>query len=115
MIRFHNLQNGDYDKHCLWFLHQCNSRIFSANFVSGDKTGFALNGAVNNHNVRMYAPANQPPDFHFNVSDSWQKFTVWVGLCGNADMLRPCFFNGNINGKSYLNKVLLLMTVLFEN
>ena len=41
-----------------------------ANFVIGDKAGFALNGPENNHNVRMYAPANQLSDFHYNVIDT---------------------------------------------
>ena len=35
--------------------------------------GFALNGAMNNHNVRMYAPSNQPPNFYYNVDGSCQK------------------------------------------
>ena len=60
-------------------------------------------GAVNNRNVRMHALANQPPDFQYNVNDSRQKLTVWVGLCGNSDMLGPFFFDGNVNGQSYLN------------
>ena len=60
-----------------------------------------LNGAVNDHNIRMYAPANQPPDFLYNVNDRCQKLTVWVGLYGNGDMLGPFFFDGNVNGQSY--------------
>ena len=46
---------------------------------------FALNGALNNRNVRMYVPANQTPDFHCNVNDSPQKLTVLVGLYGNGN------------------------------
>ena len=60
-----------------------------------------LHGARNNHNVRMYAPANQPPDFYYNVNDSRQKPTVWVRLSRNGDMLGSFFFDGNVNGKSY--------------
>ena len=51
------------------------------NFVGGCEAGFALNGAVNNLNVRMYVPAYQPPDFHYDVNDSRQKFIAWIGLC----------------------------------
>ena len=51
---------------------------------------------MNNHNIQMYAPANQLPYFHYNVNDSRQKLTVWVGLCGNGNMLRPFFFDGNM-------------------
>ena len=50
----------------------------------------------------MYAPANQPPDFHYYVNDSHQKLTVLVGLCEN-DMLDPFFFDKNVNIQSYLN------------
>ena len=67
----------------------------------------------------MYAPANQPPHFHCNVNDSHQKLTVWVGLCGNSDILGPFFFDRKVNGQSCLNylhdEVILLMTVLFQN
>ena len=58
---------------------------------------------MNNRNVRMYAPSNQPPGFRYNVNDSRQKLTVWVELCGNGNMLGPFFFDGNVNGQSYLN------------
>ena len=50
----------------------------------------------------MYAPANQPPDFHYYVNDSHQKLTVLVGLREN-DMLDPFFFDENVNIQSYLN------------
>ena len=62
------------------FLHQYSNRRFVENFVIGDEAGVTLNGEVNNHKVRMYAPANQPPDFLYNVNVSCQKLTVWVGL-----------------------------------
>ena len=56
-------------------IFQCKQR-FLANFVNGDEAGFALNSAVSIHNVQMYAPANQPRDFHCNVNNSRQKLTV---------------------------------------
>ena len=67
----------------------------------------------------MYAPAKQLPGFHYNVNDSHQKLTVWIGFCGNGNILGPFFFDGNVNGQSYLNllndEVMPLMTVLFQN
>ena len=67
----------------------------------------------------MYTPANQPTDFPYNVNDSHQKLTVWVGLYGNGNMSGSFFFDGNVNGQSYLNllndEVIPLMTVLFQN
>ena len=99
MIRRHNLKGGDYEKHsrfCQWFLHQYRNRRFLANFIIiGDEVGFTLNGAVNNHDVGMYAPANQPPDFYCNFNDNRQKLTIRVGLCRNYDMFGPFF--GNVN------------------
>ena len=62
MIRHHNLKYGDCQRRshfCQWFLQQCNNRRFLANFVIDDEARFALN----NHNVQMYAPANQPQNF----------------------------------------------------
>ena len=122
MIRRHNLTYGHYERGSRfyqWFLHQCNNRRFLANFVTGYEAGFALNDAVNNHDVRMYAPAKQLPGFHYNVNDSHQKLTVWIGFCGNGNILGPFFFDGNVNGQSYLNllndEVMPLMTVLFQN
>ena len=74
---------------------------------------------MNNHNVRMYALANQAPDLLCNVNDSRQTLTVWAGLCGNGHMLGPFFFDRKVNGQSYLNllndKVITLMTVSFQN
>ena len=69
--------------------NKCNDRRFLANFVISDEGGFALNGAVNNHNVRMYVPANQPQYLHYSVNDSRPKLTLWLGLCGNGDMFLP--------------------------
>ena len=48
------------------------SKILSK-LVFVDKAVLAINGAVSNHNVQMYAPANQPPDSHYYVSDSHQN------------------------------------------
>ena len=126
MIRCHNLTDGDPERSShfyQWFLHQCNNRRFLANFVIGNEARFALNGALNNHNVRMHALANQSLDFHYKVNvmvyDSRQKLTVWVRLCGNSDMLNVFFFDGNIIEQSYINllndEIIRLMTVLFQN
>ena len=35
----------------------------------------------------MYAPANQPPEFHYNVNNSSEKLSVWVRLRINGDIL----------------------------
>ena len=67
----------------------------------------------------MYEPENQSPDFHYNVNDTRQKLTTWVGLCRNGDMLGPFFFDENFYGRSYLNllndEVIPLMSVISKS
>ena len=77
---------------------------FLAKFGFGNEAGFSLNGSVNNHNIRMFASVNQPPDFYFDISNSSKKVTVWLGRCGNGDMLGPFFFNRNVNGPALSSK-----------
>ena len=106
MIRRHNLKDGYYERRsrfCQWLLHQCNNGRFLANFLNGGEAGFVLNDAINHFIVRMYTPENEPPDFHYNANDSRQKCTVWMGLCGNSDILGPFFFDRNVNRQSCLN------------
>ena len=31
-----------------------------------------------------------------------QKISVWAGLCGNGTVLGPLFYEGNLNGETYL-------------
>ena len=61
-----------------------------------------MNGKVNTQNVREYAPIGQAPEFNFNVNMSRQKLTVWLGLCGNGQVIGPFFFERNVNGVRYL-------------
>ena len=68
----------------------------------GDEAGFALNGEVNSHNVREYAPKEHPPAFNFQRNNSRAKLTVLAGLCGNGLIVGPYIFEQNVNGHSYL-------------
>ena len=85
-----------------WFIQHCQDRNFMANFVIGDEAIFALNGVVNTHNVREYAPKGHPPEFNYDRNDSRAKLTVWAGLCGNGVMLGPHVFDRNVDGIAYL-------------
>ena len=33
---------------------------------------------------------------------SREKLSVWIGLCGNGELIGPFFFDGNVNGEAYL-------------
>ncbi|KAF2361214.1 hypothetical protein FHG87_008027 [Trinorchestia longiramus] len=59
-----------------WFL-QRNVRLVD-DIVAGDEAAFHLNGKVNDHNVRTYAPKNQPPNFNFDVEISREKVSVSI-------------------------------------
>ncbi|KAF2354480.1 hypothetical protein FHG87_014760 [Trinorchestia longiramus] len=80
-------------KFAQWFL-QGNVR-FVDDIVVGDEAAFHLNGKVNDHIVRTYAPKNQPPNFNFDVGILREKVSVWMGFCGNGHVISPYFYNNN--------------------
>ena len=89
-----------------WLVDRCaRNEEFLRSFVIGDEAGFAMNGQVNTQNVREYAASGQPPEFNFDVNISREKLTVWVGLCGNGQIIWPFFFNRNIDGLNYLQMI----------
>ena len=105
MIRRHELFPGDPARRlalCNWLLAR--APRFLEDLSIGDEAGFALNGSVNTHNVRQYAPRGQKPlDFSYEKRDSRQKLTVWIGLIGNGDIIGPYFsFNGISMGRIIL-------------
>ena len=62
-----------------------------------------MNRTVTTRNVRCYAPKRHSPLEHaFSKSMSREKLSVWIGLRGNGELIGPFFFEGNINGKAYL-------------
>jgi hypothetical protein len=104
----HELKDQDFGRRLefsRWFAGQCNNPRFLYNLVVGDEASFALNGRVNSHNVRMYAEKGHPPPFHFDESCTRSKLSVWAGICGNGCLVGPYFFEGNVNGRSYLEMI----------
>ena len=85
-----------------WFNERCRNQNFLQSIIIGDEAGFALNGEVNSHNVREYAPKGNPPSLNFERTNSRAKLTIWAALCGNGVILGPYFFDGNVNGLAYL-------------
>ena len=77
-------------------------KFFLQSMIIGDEAGFALNGEVNSHNVREYAPKGNPPTFNFERTNSRAKLTIWAALCGNGVILEYYFFYGNVNDMAYL-------------
>ena len=105
----HELKPRDYSRrinYSRWILAKFDEADFLSKVVIGDEAGFSMNGAVNTHNVRSYAPKGAPPDFTYDhLPMSRNKVTVWAALCGNGSILSPFFFDENVNGKRYLNMI----------
>ena len=90
--RRHELQAADYQRRVR----------FGEWLVIGDEAGFWMNGQVNSHNVRKYAPKGNNPEFTYEVSMSKEKCMVWMGVCGNGTVLGPFFLNNSVTGDKYL-------------
>jgi hypothetical protein len=98
------LEPADYGRRvtfCRWFSQHAPNIRFLSNVVVGDEAIFSMNGHVSTQNVRCYAPKGQPPDFKFERHHSREKLHVWIGLCGNGELIGPYFFNRNVNGRTY--------------
>ena len=103
-----------------WFNERCRNQNFLQSIIIGDEAGFALNGEVNSHNVREYAPKVNPPAFNFERTlTKVTKLTIWSALCGNGVILGPYIFYGNVNGLAYLRILnefaFLLLAIHFNN
>lgn len=111
----HELKNGDRARRlnfCRWFSHSFHNPRFVHNIVIGDECSFGMNGLVSTQNVRMYAPKGQPPGFYFEKSSDRSKVNVWAAICGNNSVIGPYFFEGNVNGRKYLD---MLDNFVFPN
>ena len=100
----HQLLAGDFQRQidlCIWFLERLEA--FLRFLALGDKVEFQMNGMFTTRNFRCYALKHYPPLEHaFSKLMSREKLLVWIGLCRNGELLRPFFFQGNVNGKAYL-------------
>ena len=105
----HALLPGDFqrrERYSQWLLNSFHAPGFIQSIIIGDEAAFQLNGKVNTHNLRCYAPRGHPPNDHFyEIPDSREKVTVWAALCGTGQILGPHFFDGNVNGDNYLNMI----------
>ena len=100
----HQLLPGDFQRRidfCTWFLERPD--VFLRFLAIGDEAAFQMNGIVKTRNVRCYALKHHPPLKHtFSKFMSREKLSVWIGLCGNGELIGPFFFEGNLNGEAYL-------------
>ena len=59
-----------------WFNERCPNQNFLQSIIIRDEAGFALNGEINSHNVREYAPKENPPAVNFERTNSRAKLTI---------------------------------------
>lgn len=80
---------------------------------------FCMNGEVNSHNVRQYAPRGAPPDFNYEGRDERWKITVCKRICGNGALLGVFFFARNFDCNAHLevlnNSIIGQLIDLFDN
>ena len=50
-------------------------------------------------------PKTNPLDFNYDVPLDRSKLNVWIGLMGYGRIYKPVFFDGNVNGWSYLRMI----------
>lgn len=108
MVIRHQIEDFDFHRRrifCQWFLDRYQEENFVQKIVIGDEATFSMNGRVNTHNIVRYSPKGHCPDFHYDVPHTREKLTVWAALCGNGSVLGPHFFDGNVNGDTYLNMI----------
>ena len=104
----HMLEPADHGRridYSNWLIQQFTDPAFRNKLVIGDEAAFQMNGEVYNYNVLQYAPRGQPPDFNFDRHYSREKVTGWAALCGDGTIFSPYFFDGNMNGDTYLNMI----------
>ena len=105
MQRRHWLKSADFERRlqfCNCFSGHADGHRFIPSMIIGDEAGFSMNARVNSQNVREYASRGQQPNFVYAVPESREKLAVWVGLCGNGELIGPVFFDRSVSGPSYL-------------
>ena len=89
---------------CQWL--NTRPQRFLSELIVGDEATFRLDGHVCTNNFRRYADLNNKPrDFVYNVPNSKQKLTVWIGMIGNNTLIGPYFFPRNVTAAEYLNMI----------
>ena len=94
MSCYQEIQGDGPSAFCQWLLAR--PIRFLEKLLIGDEAAFQLNGEVNTQNVRQYAPRGNRLNFVYDRRDSRQKWTVWIGLCGNGLFVGAVFFDGKI-------------------
>ena len=105
MQRRHGLKAGDFERRlqlCNWFCGQMIT-VLSPAWSSETKLGFPW---LQEWTAKTWG---QQPNFDYAVPESRERLTVWVGLCGNGELVGPVFFDRSVSGPylQMLNKEVL--------
>jgi len=83
------------------------------NILFTDEATFDNLGVVNKHNMHYYATENPHWVRHINFQNQW-KLNVWGGIINNH-IIGPHFFDGSLNGPTYLNFLQEELPLLLED
>ena len=72
---------------------------FEIIFFASDEAYFHLNGAVNNHNCRVWSDSG--PDFVLEQSKHPEKILVWCAV-SSKKVIGPYFFDASVKHDNYL-------------
>ena len=95
----HQLKPLDFEKRIKfanWFLSVENIENI---FVASDEAYFHMNGAVNNHNFRIWSDSK--PEMAIEQPLRPDKVLVWCAVCSSR-VVGPFFFDGTVNNERYL-------------
>lgn len=96
----HELKPPDYNKRkkfSEWFL---SINGIEKNFIASDEAYFHLNGAVNNHNCRIWSDSD--PNYAIQQPLKPPKVLVWCAVSANR-VYGPFFFDSTVNNENYLD------------
>src|SRR6185437_7270063 len=104
----HGLDEEDYAvrlEFCQWGIESLESdQLEPSSICFADESIFSLNGHVNRHNCRYYAPENPhwAQQVHFQHDE---RIMVWGGIFGDT-VIGPFFFEGTVTGERYLDMLI---------
>ena len=96
----HELKPLDYGKRiqfATWFL---SDSFIATKFIATDEAYFHLNGAVNNHNCRIWSDSD--PNIIIQQPLKPEKVLVWCAVTSRK-VIGPFFFDSTVNHSNYLD------------
>ena len=105
----HKLSEDDPDRRlefCEFWSGMCDEDpLYPEKILWSDEAAFHTCGSVNRHNT-IYWSTDRPDNIDVDKMPITPKVTVWCGMTSET-IVGPVFFEGNVTGENYLQKVLI--------